>query len=197
MKAISEWQPYGTLIVIEAKKIETRHWKTDYRGWIIIHAAKRCDDETASVCSIPVYSDTLYRAGYRRLSDLPFGAILGFAYLHDCKPTTSRPETQEWIPPRDSHEYQFGNYDEHRYGWIFTAAYKLPEPIPYRGSQGIFDIPQNAFGKDFILISQELDARHPKRLPPFQPSDLFMPMEDIRHDAPPHTVLSDRLGTDR
>lgn len=40
MKAISLTQPWATLVAIGAKKIETRSWRTDYRGPLAIHAAK-------------------------------------------------------------------------------------------------------------------------------------------------------------
>lgn len=32
MKALTVWQPWGQLIVWGKKHIETRDWKTDYRG---------------------------------------------------------------------------------------------------------------------------------------------------------------------
>ena len=40
MKVLSLWQPWATLMAIGAKKIETRHWYTRYRGPLVIHAAK-------------------------------------------------------------------------------------------------------------------------------------------------------------
>ena len=41
MKAISFWQPWASLMAEGAKKIETRKWRTHYRGDIVICAAKR------------------------------------------------------------------------------------------------------------------------------------------------------------
>lgn len=41
MKAITIWQPWASLLACGAKKYETRSWKTDYRGPIAIHAAKK------------------------------------------------------------------------------------------------------------------------------------------------------------
>lgn len=40
MKLITLWDPWATLMALSAKKIETRHWKTDFRGPVAIHAAK-------------------------------------------------------------------------------------------------------------------------------------------------------------
>ena len=39
MKVISIKEPFATLITNGMKKIETRSWKTNYRGEIFIHAS--------------------------------------------------------------------------------------------------------------------------------------------------------------
>lgn len=41
MKAISIQQPFAALIANEQKKLETRTWKTDYRGPLLICAGQR------------------------------------------------------------------------------------------------------------------------------------------------------------
>ena len=40
MKAITLTQPWATLVAIGAKRIETRSWRTFYRGPLAIHAGK-------------------------------------------------------------------------------------------------------------------------------------------------------------
>lgn len=40
MKAISLWQPHASLMQTGAKQIETRSWKTNYRGPLLICSAK-------------------------------------------------------------------------------------------------------------------------------------------------------------
>ena len=48
MKAISLWQPWGSLWLSPAKRHETRHWQTRHRGKLLVHAAKKlveCDEE--------------------------------------------------------------------------------------------------------------------------------------------------------
>ena len=40
IKALSLWQPWASAIAVGYKHYETRSWKTDYRGWLGIHAAK-------------------------------------------------------------------------------------------------------------------------------------------------------------
>jgi len=36
MKAISLWQPWATLIALGLKTVETRSWRMDYRGPLVI-----------------------------------------------------------------------------------------------------------------------------------------------------------------
>ena len=39
MKALTLYEPYATLVALNLKKIETRGWRTNYRGPLAIHAA--------------------------------------------------------------------------------------------------------------------------------------------------------------
>ena len=39
MKVLSLTEPYATLIKEKTKRIETRSWKTSYRGELYIHAS--------------------------------------------------------------------------------------------------------------------------------------------------------------
>jgi hypothetical protein len=41
LKAISMWQPWGSLWLSPAKRHETRHWQTRHRGRLLVHAAKK------------------------------------------------------------------------------------------------------------------------------------------------------------
>ena len=41
MKVLSLTEPYAALIKERKKKIETRSWKTSYRGELYIHASSR------------------------------------------------------------------------------------------------------------------------------------------------------------
>ena len=40
MKVLSIKEPFASLIMNKKKRIETRSWKTNYRGEIYIHASK-------------------------------------------------------------------------------------------------------------------------------------------------------------
>ncbi len=128
MKALSLWQPWASAIALGHKKIDTRHWATKYRGPIAIHAAKRFQREQRVFAGI---ERTLGRLPDR----LPFGAIVAIAYLDDIVPT-------EQLAP-SSIERMYGDYSSGRYGWILESIQALAEPIPFKGRQGLFNIPDD------------------------------------------------------
>lgn len=126
MRAISVWQPWASAIAVGVKQIETRHWATRYRGPIAIHAAKRWHREERLFASI---EHTLGRLPKR----LPLGAIVATANLVECWPTDQmQPGPIEKI---------YGDYTAGRFAWVLREVRALPEPIPWEGKQGFFNVP--------------------------------------------------------
>lgn len=172
MKAISLWQPWATAIAIGSKRVETRHWATRYRGPIAIHAAKRCHlGEMIHISSTWSWCGALNRkmgSNEKLWEALPFGAVVAVARIVDCRPTDSftQGELDEWrlpedevMPPRERWsddrpsiyawtERYMGNFDLGRFGWILEEVRKLERPVPFRGLQGIFNVP------DVLLMDQ-------------------------------------------
>ncbi len=154
MKVLSMWQPWATLVALGAKKIETRSWRTDYRGPIAIHAAKKWDASLADICRRSPHKEALaaylawfdskndIRGGYRRLPDygLPFGMIVAVADLSDCLETLSlfRPGFDR---APNCIEMAFGDYSADRYAWMLKNIRRLREPLPWAGSRGLRDLP--------------------------------------------------------
>ena len=68
MKALSLRQPWASLIADGRKTIETRTWRTHYRGPLAIHASAR------------------------PYADLPTGGIIAVAWLYDCRPMEAADE---------------------------------------------------------------------------------------------------------
>ncbi len=128
MKAISLWQPYATAMAILLKQIETRSWKTSYRGPMAICATKAFPKEAQRFAQVEV-------ALGRLPSRLPLGVIVAVGNLTDIKRTE---EVASLITPI---ERLYGNYDPHRYAWFFKDMKALKEPIPCRCGRTIFEIP--------------------------------------------------------
>lgn len=132
MKAISLWQPWASLWLTIRKVHETRHWATKYRGPLVVHAAKvrpdvgHMDMLLTELCCIEF--------GYGWRDSLPRGALLGVVELIDCRSTHVR-------RPVDHEDYLCGNWARGRYAWQRGPFRLFPEPIPYRGTQRFFTVP--------------------------------------------------------
>jgi len=134
MKAISLWQPWAVLCVIEhelRKRFETRHWKTAYRGPLLIHAARKRD--RGILLSISDLASYLIPFGIHGPADLSFGAIVGRVQLVAC-------HRMRDIPLPSAREQALGDWAPDRYAWEFEKPEYFAAPIPYRGAQGFFNV---------------------------------------------------------
>ena len=149
MKVLSLWQPWASAVAVGAKRVETRSWRTTYRGLIAIHAAKRrvigeliyfrsCWNWCGALASLGVTMGN----GPTLDHLLPFGAVVAVADLVDCLPTDSftvglldRKHGQE---PYQWTERQMGDFSPGRYGWVFENIRALAKPLPMCGHQGLW-----------------------------------------------------------
>ncbi|SDN14666.1 hypothetical protein [Acetanaerobacterium elongatum] len=138
MKAITEMQPYGTLIIDGYKHYETHSRKTNIRGRVAIHAAKKHNiphsvfEKIARALRIP---DNKYVGSwlyYLELNYPPiyFGAVLGTVEILDCIPVE---QIRDKLSPA---ELAMGDYSDGRYAYKLACPIKFAEPIPAKGSQG-------------------------------------------------------------
>ena len=142
MKCLSLWQPWATLIAIGAKRIETRHWSTDHRGPILIHAAKKWNLDLGCMCAQIPFIDHLTAIGYypgpTKGWGLPFGAIIAVVDLWDCVPTSSLNAAGIRV---NEPERSFGDFSDGRWGWMTRDLRRFPDPIPFKGHQQLFNVP--------------------------------------------------------
>jgi hypothetical protein len=124
VKCISVNQPWASAIMLSWKKFENRTWPTGYRGDLLVHAGssrKSLGKEGDRLPRLPRKPD-----GTPDYDALPFGAILGVVRVVDCRRV-------EDLPP-----------DPHAVGpWCFVLAdpRPWPAPVPYRGTLGLFEVP--------------------------------------------------------
>lgn len=156
MKVLSLWQPWATLIAAGSKHIETRSWSTNYRGRLAIHAAKKSTRQLDELCIEPgPIRDALERTGHLVASadqmklTLPVGVVVATCYLADVFPVDAGEQyfrigggalAKVTLPPPEP-ERSFGDYTAGRYAWLLIEVRSLPTPIPCRGAQGLFDLP--------------------------------------------------------
>ena len=129
MKVLSLTEPCATLIKEKKKLIETRSWKTSYRGELYIHA---------SSTAIPKdwKNDREFMALVNNIP-LNFGNIICKCNLVDCVYMTK--EYVENMKINNHQEYICGKYEEGRYAWILENIQVLDNPIKAKGHLSIWN----------------------------------------------------------
>ena len=139
MKAITIKQPWATLIALGEKKFETRSWATKHRGPIAIHAGKQVDEDA---CHEPDIREALVRNNILNISMLPTGSVIAIATIKNCI-RSAETWTDGYILENGervySPEYEFGDFTPGRYAWELTNVVQLPQPIPTKGQQGLWN----------------------------------------------------------
>ena len=128
MKVLTIKEPYATLIKRKIKYIETRSWKTNYRGELYIQAGCSKIDRNLKQHSelLELYKDI----------KLNYGNIICKCNLIDCVYMT-----EEFINQEKENNYNnfiAGEYKEGRYAWILDSIEEV-EPIPVKGKLGIWN----------------------------------------------------------
>lgn len=145
MKTLTLTQPWATLVAIGAKRIETRSWRTSYRGPLAIHAAKGFPKEARVLCRNNPFHRELYNAGFASVSysgDLPLGCVIATCRLVDCAPTELVSRTPGRLSEQES---AFGDYSYGRWAWILSDVAPLPQPIPAKGALSLWEWPEPTF----------------------------------------------------
>lgn len=140
IKAISLWQPWASLWLSPAKRHETRHWATPHRGRLLVHAAKRIErDVDPDLDEILVEQ---FGAGWR--ADLPTGALIGEIDLEACVPTETIAHSIS-ADCIEEDDFYCGDFSPGRYGWRRGPTFiRFRDPVPYRGRQSLFSVPEAA-----------------------------------------------------
>ena len=171
MKALSLWQPWASAITLGLKRIETRSWRTNYRGRLLIHAAKKklTNDEYVELAYLSAYQDVARLArpdlkgqgiAIARIfhSHLPYGALIAVCDLVGWQrfdPSTLPGSTIRGSGhqiPLTEQEYALGNYGPGRFGWILSNIRALSKPIPYKGRQGLFEVPDDQLPEEVMKL---------------------------------------------
>lgn len=142
MKAISLWQPWASLWLSDAKVHETRHWPTTHRGWLLVHAAKRQIDDLDGD-RLDEICDGIW--GHHWGLELPRGAVIGAIKLVSCLRMNS-------TAPASEDDRECGDWSDERYAWRRDDKFMVFDaPIPFRGAQGIFNVPDSLLPRRTVL----------------------------------------------
>lgn len=143
MKAITLTQPWASLVAMGVKKIETRSWRTNYRGPLAIHAAKGFPDWAKALCIQEPFLthlekiEAVHKGSFS--INLPLGAVVATCQLTDCVLITNHFVFAE----NEEHERYFGDYAPGRFAWLLSNIKPLEKPLMYRGALGLWEIWEN------------------------------------------------------
>ncbi|MCH9649538.1 MAG: ASCH domain-containing protein [Deltaproteobacteria bacterium] len=136
--AISLWEPWASLMALGAKKVETRSWRTRYRGPLLICASRRRRvGELKKLLLDPTFQRSLAPLTPGRtveVDDLAFGKAVALVDVYDCN--TAECLLECGLAPLD---HWFGDYSSGRFGWSTCGVRRLI-PFPVRGRQGLFKV---------------------------------------------------------
>lgn len=143
MKAISLWEPWGSLIAVEAKRNETRGRKTNIRGDVVICAARQRHLPPERAIAWLGGHRAMFPTGFKNALELfyalKFGHALCVVELYDCIETSNfGPNLLRNITLMES---ELGDYTSGRYAWLTRNCRRFAKPFPVRGRQGWFDVP--------------------------------------------------------
>ena len=128
MKVLSIKEPFASLIKEKVKLIETRSWKTNYRGELYIHASlKKIDLKDERIKKLLKYIPN---------KEMQYGKIICKCILTDCIYMD-----KNFIKEikKDKQEYLCGYYEIGRYAWKLEVIKVLKEPIIAKGRLGIWN----------------------------------------------------------
>jgi activating signal cointegrator 1 len=128
MKVLSLSEPFASLVREGIKKIETRSWKTNYRGELYIHASLR---------KINLYDIRINRlVGLLKDKELKYGYIIAKCNLTDCKLMD-----EKFIEDikKNKNEYDCGLYEVGRYAWILENVQLIDKKEQVKGQLGIWN----------------------------------------------------------
>lgn len=126
MKCLSVHQPWAHAILHLGKNVENRAWATRYRGPLLIHAAKSKKSLTAG--------NAILGIEFPAKSTLTFGVILGVVELIACVKVGPDGDLGPFGQSRWGEEGMFG--------WVLANPRPFKMPVPYRGAQQLFEVPE-------------------------------------------------------
>lgn len=123
MKVLTIRQPYVHAILSGLKHYETRSWKTNYRGKLLIHAgAAKLSPELKKL------------ADEYHFTNLQTGVILLECDLTDCILIT-----EDFKQQQSKSELDFGDWSVGRYVWKIENIKPINSPIKIKGQLGLWN----------------------------------------------------------
>ena len=128
MKVLSIIEPWATLIASKQKYIETRSWKTSYRGELYIHASKKLiNTKDKKIKELLKLLPT---------QEMNYGKIICKCELVDCIYMDEKFINEI---KQNKQEYICGDYKIGRFAWILEKTELIKPKIEAKGKLNIWN----------------------------------------------------------
>lgn len=128
MKVLSIKEPWATLIASKQKYIETRSWKTSYRGELYIHVSKKqINNKDEKIQELLKLLAT---------QEMNYGKIICKCELVDCIYMDEKFINEI---KQNKQEYICGDYQVGRYAWILEKTELMQPKINAKGKLNIWN----------------------------------------------------------
>ncbi len=174
MRGLSLWEPWASLVACGAKEYETRGWSTSYRGPLLICAAKgglaRGDLQTrlslpnfqaglAPLVGKPLDLENRDQQNGVGVEHLSFGCAIALVDVVDCVGTESFRRDEV---PLSLAEWSFGDFGPGRFAWKLANVRRLELPVPVKGRQRLFNVPEEIARQVFQQTEQPANTSQPE-----------------------------------
>jgi hypothetical protein len=133
MRALTLKPPWAAFVVAGMKRMETRSWRSDYRGPLAIHASK-----VGVTWGLGDLREDFYALD--RLDPQGTWSTHGAVVAVACVSAYLR--TEQLLGISDL-ERRLGNYSPGRWAWRLEEVRPLEDPVPCKGYQGLWTLPED------------------------------------------------------
>lgn len=147
MKVISLWEPWASLLKENIKMVETRSFKTNYRGEIYIHASlKKVNLKDKNIINLVEFlrnkdfSKNQNVINFLEIisnKNFNYGNIIAKCKIIDCVYMDEK--FVENMKQQNPTEFLCGDYRVGRYAWILSDITPLENPISAKGQLGVWN----------------------------------------------------------
>ena len=136
MRALTLHRPWSFAVAHLGKDVENRGWRTNYRGLLAIHGGAKWSNDAAS--GIARINGRIFRADEKLNSG---AGIVAVANLVDCH--EARPETHSFEDIYAAACCESSWAQDDGWHWVLANVRPLPEPVPCKGRQGLWRLPED------------------------------------------------------